>query len=320
MLDGLPVVSGGFARGMMASRLLRLASRLAAAAPRSRAPRLALGAGAASLIAGPCLSSASCAPASTPPPLWHKCIAEAFGTGMIVQLGCGVVCAHLYAGSAIGPGAIAAVWGFSVALAAHLTHRISGAHLNPAVTTALTVTGKSPVEDAPAYIFSQCVGAAIASAVNYVIFSAGIAAMEVEKKIVRGTAASTASFNGAFGMVPNPRLLTPAAAFAAEVWMTAILVFSIFAIGDPNGGVPSAAAPVFVGATVAALVTVFGPVTGSGMNPARDLGPRLVTLLAGWGAAATTSWWVYTLGPITGAVLGGMAYQKLFADLLPKKV
>ena len=101
--------------------------------------------------------------------------------------------------------------------------------------------------------------------------------------------------------------------------MTAVLVFIIFAIGDENGAVPSGAGPALVGTTVAALVTVFGPVTGCGMNPARDLGPRLVTLLTGWGSAATTSWWIYTLGPVTGAVLGGMAYQALFADALPKK-
>ena len=64
-----------------------------------------------------------------------------------------------------------------------------------------------------------------------------------------------------------------------------------------------------MGAAVTTLVSVFGPVTGCGMNPARDLGPRLVTLLAGWGAAATTSWWIYTLGPVMGGVLGGMTYQ-----------
>ena len=90
--------------------------------------------------------------------------------------------------------------------------------------------------------------------------------------------------------------------------MTAVLAFCIFAFTDPDGAVPDGAAPAMIGATVATLVAVFGPVTGCGMNPARDLGPRLVTLCTGWGGAALTSWWVYTLGPIAGAVLGGKAY------------
>jgi len=168
-------------------------------------------------------------------------------------------------------------------------------------------------------VLAQCTGATIAAAINYAIFSAGIAAMEASQGIVRGTAASTASFAGAFGMVPNAQLLGTAGALAAEVWMTSVLVFLIFAIGDENGAFPKGSGPFFVGTTVTALVTVFGPVTGCGMNPARDLGPRLVTLLTGWGAAATTSWWIYTLGPIVGAVLGGMAYQATFADALPVK-
>jgi len=250
------------------------------------------------------------------PTLLQKCMAEAIGTGIIIQGGCGVVCAAKYAGSGIGPGAMAAVWGASVALAVYTTAKISGAHLNPAVTAALTASGKSPVDEAGPFVLAQCAGATVAAAINYAIFSAGIAAMEASQGIVRGTAASTASFAGAFGMVPNPQLLGPVGALVAEVWMTSVLVFLIFAITDSNGAVPSGAAPFFVGASVTTLVTVFGPVTGAGMNPARDLGPRLVTLLTGWGSAATTAWWVYTLGPVAGALLGGAAYQNFFADVV----
>ena len=91
--------------------------------------------------------------------------------------------------------------------------------------------------------------------------------------------------------------------------MTAVFAFVVFAVTDPRGSVPADAAPALVGAAVATLVAVFGPVTGCGMNPARDLGPRLVTALVGWGGAATISWWIYTLGPVAGAVAGGLAYQ-----------
>ena len=66
---------------------------------------------------------------------------------------------------------------------------------------------------------------------------------------------------------------------------------------------------------MAVLVGVFGPVTGCGMNPARDLGPRLVTMLGGWGATALTpGWWAFTAGPCIGAVLGGAGEQKNNSD------
>ena len=105
-------------------------------------------------------------------------------------------------------------------------------------------------------------------------------------------------------MVPTTALMKAPAAFFAEIWMTGVLVFMIFAIGDPGKTVPADAGPVLVGATVTALITVFGPVTGCGMNPARDLGPRLVTLCTGWGGAALSSWCLCTLGIGTGLRFG----------------
>ena len=247
-------------------------------------------------------------------PLEKKCLAELIGTAIIVSGGCGIVAASKYAGAQVGVFGVASIWGVSVALAVYATRAVSGAHLNPAVTCALVATGATPVDEAGPYIAAQCIGATIAGAVNYVVFSAGIAASEAAGSIVRGTAASTASFAGAFGMVPNTALLGVAGAFIAEVWMTSILMFMISAIGDANAGsVPAGAQPVLVGSTVAMLICTFGPVTGAGMNPARDLGPRLVTLCTGWGSVALTSWWVYTLGPVVGAILGAYAYQELFA-------
>jgi len=245
----------------------------------------------------------------------QRMTAEAIGTGIIVQVGCGVVASSKYASGNFTVFGLAATWGAAVALAVYATRAVSGAHLNPAVTGALVSLGAFPQDEAPLYVAAQLAGATIAGAANYLIFSAGIAASEAAEGIVRGAAASTSSFAGAFGMVPNAALVSPAGAFVCEVWMTGILMFMIMAIGDGgSGSVPEAAAPVLVGTTVASLICVFGPVTGCGMNPARDLGPRLVTLVTGWGTAATTAWWVYTLGPLVGAVLGAHAYKALLSS------
>jgi len=229
------------------------------------------------------------------------------------------VSAVKYAASGMGLFGVASVWGMSVTLAVYATRAVSGAHLNPAVTVALCATGQSPVEEAAPYIGAQCLGAFVAGAINYTIFSSGIIAMEATSSLVRGSAASTASFAGAFGMVPNTAVVGAAGAFLAEVWMTAILMFMISAIGDADANsVPAGAQPALVGATVATLISTFGPVTGCGMNPARDLGPRLVTLLTGWGSASLTAWYVYTFGPVIGAVLGAIAYQELIAPSTKK--
>ena len=94
-----------------------------------------------------------------------------------------------------------------------------------------------------------------------------------------------------------------------------MFLFTIFALTDEKKSVPSGAAPALIGTTVTALAAQFAPVTGCGMNPARDLGPRLVTAATGWGPAAWhPAWWVYSAGPIIGAVLGGATYNTLMTN------
>jgi len=245
--------------------------------------------------------------------LTQKCAAEAVGTGIIVGGGCGAVSALKYAGGTPIV-SVAVAFGASVAVAAYLTAHISGAHLNPAVTLALALNkpDSTPKEIVAPYIAAQCGGATVAGALNYLVFRRGIMAMEKAEGLVRGAPGSAAVFDGAFGMVGNRAMLKTPGMLLAEVGMTAALLFAIFGITDPASAVPDGAAPAMIGTTVAVLVGVFGPVTGCGMNPARDLGPRLVTMLGGWGATALTpGWWAFTAGPCIGAVLGGAGYQFL---------
>jgi len=94
------------------------------------------------------------------PHMVARLAAEVLGTGMLVQLGCAVACADRYI-NPIGVFGSAALWGMIVALCVYSTRDISGAHLNPAVTTALCATGKHPWEEAPPYIAAQLLGATV---------------------------------------------------------------------------------------------------------------------------------------------------------------
>jgi glycerol uptake facilitator protein len=265
------------------------------------------------------------APPSAGPSQVQKLLAEAIGTGMIVVGGCGVVCALKFAGHSVNALGIAAAFGTSVTLAIYATADISGAHLNPAVTASLVVNNGFSAAEGAAYMAAQCTGAAVAAALNYMAFSKGIAATEAAGKIIRGAKGSCDVFGGAFGMIPNKAVCSVPAACLVEVLITAGLVYCIYAFTDPNNkAVPQGAAPVLIGTTVAAFVHGFAPVTGAGMNPARDLGPRLVragfssspqlariwvitghshdvsapclacaqvTMAAGWGGTALSSGW-----------------------------
>ena len=268
-----------------------------------------------------CAKRARCQPASPPrtPPapaytLQQQCAAEALGTGMIVTLGCGIPCAARYAGVPIGHFSIAAGFGLVVASAVYITRDVSGAHLNPAVTAALVATGRADAGVAAPFVAAQMAGATIGAALNYVTHRAGIRALEARQKVARGTAASVGVIEGCFGILPNRAMVRTPGTLAVEVGATAMLALSIFALTDPGNSVPEGAQPALIGTSVAVLIAQYGPISGAGMNPARDLGPRIVTALAGFGTKASfhPAWWAYTVGPIAGAVLGGLLYDACF--------
>jgi glycerol uptake facilitator-like aquaporin len=111
--------------------------------------------------------------------------------------------------------------------------------------------------------------------------------------------------------------VSPLHAALVEAFGTAVLAFVVFAVtARRNSAAPAAhMAPFFIGFTVAVLISLFAPITQAGWNPARDLGPRLVALALGWGAVALPGpgggFWVYVLGPLVGAPLGGLAWRLL---------
>lgn len=264
--------------------------------------------------------------------LFRKAVAEATGTFLLVFFGTGVVASATLTGAQQGLWQVAACWGFGVALSIFATAGVSGAHLNPAVTVAFAVARPRdfPWRSVPAYVVAQLVGAVAASATVLACFSGALHDFETRSGIADRAdahAALSAKIFGEYFPEPGGALgvgaVTAGGAFGVEALGTAILMFLILALTDErNPARPSAGmVPFFIGFSVASLISVFAPLTQAGFNPARDFGPRLVAVLAGFDGVAIPGprdgFWVYIVGPIVGAPLGALAYDVLVRAGLP---
>ena len=253
------------------------------------------------------------------------CTGEFLGTFLLVFFGCGSVCAAVTTGAQVGVFQVAIVWGLGITMAIHLTAALSGAHLNPAVTLSFAVWGEFPKRRVPGYLAAQLAGAFVAAAVLYGIFGSALVSYEKAHGIVRGQAGSEASAMVFGEFYPNPGgqpLTEPARtrmdgtrAFAAEVAGTAVLLLVIFGATDMNNHArPKILTAAAIGLTVTLLISLLGPLTMACFNPARDLGPRIFSTLAGWGTVPwqANGWgWltVYIAAPMLGGLLGAGIYR-----------
>ena len=259
----------------------------------------------------------------------HHFTGELLGTAILVFFGCGAVAVAVLFGAFSGLWQIAMIWGAAVSLAIYATRHLSCAHLNPAVSLAMAASGRMSVRLLPAYLSAQFIGAFLAAALLYLLFADSIAHFEHLHGIVRGTPASvqTAMMFGEF--FPNPgtanvAVVPASTAFLAEALGTSALVFMILSLTEGcNLGRPdNAQAPLFIGATVAIIIAVLAPLTQAGLNPARDLSPRLFSMLAGWGSAAFPSpavLAVYLLGPVAGGLAAGWLFTRIVEPLMNSK-
>ena len=275
------------------------------------------------------LASVPPAHAAPLPALGRACAAEVVGTYILAFFGCGSVMSAVITGAQVGLWQVAVVWGFGITLAIYATAAASGAHLNPAVTLSVALRRRAmfPAGRVLPYWAAQLAGAFLAAATLYACFSPFIARFEGAHHIIRGQPGSqlSAMVFGEYG--PNPAvfgtvpatlaLLSPLAVMLIEALGTALLLFFIFALVDRhNRDAPGAnLAPFFIGFAVAIIISVLAPLTQAGLNPARDFGPRLFALLAGWGAMALPGpngiWWAYIVGPFLGGPLGATLYDLL---------
>ena len=280
----------------------------------------------------------------TLPPLAGVMLGEAFGTFLLVLLGCGAVHTAVLVGAQSGLWQVAIVWGVAIMLAIYTVDAISGAHINPAMTIAFAAWGRHSWRRVLPYVVAQTLGAIAAAAILFTLFAGFIAAKEEEKSVVRGEPGSivTAMCYGEY--FPNPAALASEAgpydaaahaalnarfghkgAWFAEFLGTMVLATVVFAVTDPRNTARPLAnlAPVFIGLTVSALISILAPLTQACFNPARDFGPRLFAYFAGWGSVAIPGlsdlgWLtVYIVAPIAGAVAGGGFYQCLLRPSLP---
>jgi glycerol uptake facilitator protein len=260
----------------------------------------------------------------------HDLVGELTGTFILVFFGCGAVAASLLFDSHRGLFQVAAVWGIGVALAIYATRHLSCAHLNPAVSLAMVAGRRMGAGRLPAYLFGQLLGAFLAAGLLFFILHDPINAYEAGHNITRGAPDSAGTAMIFADFFPNPGLekveISVSTAFWAESLGTFFLVFLIFALTEGcNLGRPGdSLSPLFIGMTVTSIISVLAPLTMAGINPARDLGPRLFAFLAGWGRAAFPTpfhafFTVYIVGPCLGGVGGALFFTRILQPLMDGK-
>jgi MIP family channel proteins len=248
--------------------------------------------------------------------LSRELAAEFFGTFVLVVFGTAVNAQVLLSRQQNGQYlSINLGWGLGVMMGMYVAGGISGAHLNPAISLALAVQKKFAWGKVIPYWIVQVAGGFAAAAITYFVYAEALAAFDFGVRTVPGFGGQTTTA-GIFATYPSAHLSTFPGGLIDQIVGTALLVACIFAITDAkNIGAPANLAPICVGALVVLIGMTFGFNCGYAINPARDLGPRLFTLVGGWGKnvflAGNHWWWVPVVGPLAGAVLGAFAYDFL---------
>jgi glycerol uptake facilitator protein len=224
---------------------------------------------------------------------------------------------------------VAMIWGLGVTVAIYATRHLSCAHLNPAVSIAMVLGRRMSLSKLPVYLCAQFIGAFVAAAILYLLFADSIVHYESMNHILRGSPASVKTammFGEYYGAAGGVVVVSLPTAFLAEAIGTFALVFLIFSLTEGcNLGRPDdALAPLFIGLTVTLVISIIAPLTQAGLNPARDMSPRLFALLAGWGSAALPDRHfgfitVYALGPVCGAAVAAGIFAYVIEPLMKGK-
>jgi glycerol uptake facilitator protein len=243
--------------------------------------------------------------------LANRSIAEAVGTALLVYFGAGAAAITLMIANGTKPAtpfnigigqlgglgdwfAIGLTFGIVIAVVIYALGRVSGAHINPAVTIALWATKRFPAGDAVAYIIAQLIGAAVGSLLFFL--TVGMDAVTI------GGLGATTPFPGiGYGQ-----------AILVEAIATFVLMLAIMGTAVDKKA-PAGFAGLVIGLSVTAMITSTGNIAGASLNPARTFGPYLMDFLLGgsnlWGFFP-----IYIIGPVAGALLAAFFYDRITAE------
>jgi glycerol uptake facilitator protein len=228
--------------------------------------------------------------------------AEVIGTAILILLGDGVVAAVLLAHSkAQNSGWIVITfgWGMGVAMAVFAVGQFSGAHLNPAVTLGFAVMGNTDWGDVPKYLAGEFCWAMLGATLVWAAYSNHW--RETEDPGLKLAVFCTA-----------PAIRNTVANIITEIIGTFVLVFGVLAIVADKNTVASGLVPLLVGLLVLGIGLSLGGPTGYAINPARDLGPRIMHAILPIPGKGPSDWsyaWIPVVAPLIGGVLGGLAFD-----------
>eukprot|EP01120_Amphizonella_sp_Union-15-10_P008204 TRINITY_DN28_c0_g1_i1.p1 TRINITY_DN28_c0_g1~~TRINITY_DN28_c0_g1_i1.p1 ORF type:complete len:382 (-),score=37.79 TRINITY_DN28_c0_g1_i1:96-1145(-) len=285
--------------------------------------------------------------------------AEFLGTYIYVVFGLGAWASYSLTESLVGLGQVAFVWSFGAAIGMLIAWHTSGGHLNPVITLAhaLFRYKRFPWWKCLYYIPAQFFGALLAGVTIFVTYYGAIQAWERrgnyrrdEREVDRidmifcnyfpepRTSMTIDPYGTRVGVIVNPSAdpylpttgtIGPGGALGIEIFCTALFVFIFFAFSDRKNrflnrtSVGSWLSPIMIGLSIGLLIACWGPLIMVGLNPARDFGPRIIALLRGGYEhaipAPRNGFWVYIVGPLIGALVGGFLYQFAFHLALPSE-
>nr|BAL44695.1 aquaporin3 [Takifugu obscurus] len=241
--------------------------------------------------------------------LFRQGLAECLGTLILVMFGCGAVAQLVLSKGTHGMFlTVNFAFGFAATLGILVCGQISGGHLNPAVTFALCLLGREPWRKFPVYFLFQTIGAFFGAAIIFGMYYDALfdfpGAFNMTGRNFTG---------GIFATYPGKHL-TLVNGFFDQIIGTAALIVCILAIVDPyNNPIPQGLEAFTVGFVVLVIGLSMGFNSGYAVNPARDLGPRIFTAMAGWGGQVFTArngWFlVPTFAPFLGTIIGVVIYQ-----------
>src|SRR5258705_13697996 len=229
--------------------------------------------------------------------------AEFFGTLILVLLGDGVVAGVVLRKTKsenAGWLTIVIGWGIAVTLAIYAVGRISGAHLNPAITIALAMNGSFPSDQVVGYILAQFAGAFVGAILVWVHYLP-----HWKQTIDEPTKLSV--------FCTAPAIRNTFSNLVSEIIATAVLVMAILFIGA--NAFTQGLNPLVVGLLIISIGLSLGGTTGFAINPARDLGPRIAHFVLPIPGKGNSDWsyaWIPVVGPIVGGVLGASVYNLVF--------